>query len=534
MLIKEKENKSLTLFDINTETLNDLSIFTKEELFRLIWTTWNVLFIIYVIDNFFSKADWFQLFNFINDKLSNLPQSIINKIFIHYFQIYISKPSSPELKHKWFIILFKKFLSSEKVIWDVKPEIFKNINSVLKYHLKYDGEIETYNKLLKEFLSLPKNNNDTSLVKIDNTSIINDVSFKKEKIKISLKSSINAIWEFINDNDDILDEELTIIYNNVKTKLDNHYITEKLFNKYFNVNNNKIIFMIKLWFYFNNLLINKIKWLETLSNLSDEFILLIKSKIWDFEEEEWFILSRINLGVDIEKYTKKYIEKKWDSLEINDEIVWEKWYAYSNYYYPIKIDENPFTYMDKYLKKEFYEILLKNVIKNNPVDKILKDIKEKPHYFNISRNLSFINFNETYRNFINDIKSIYFFKEIMTTLLEKLTTENMDDFVKNYLVFETILYITHLDKDVDKDIDLLYDKMFQKVLNNIQNDNQSYDKVKEIRDFIKKNLDYWFNSKRSKNLISLYKNTKQWLVLTKLWMDDIWIYNYLFNIKAKD
>lgn len=530
MYIKEKSNNALSLFNINNGNIsNDLEVFSDEELYKLIFTTGDTKFAIYVIDNRFSNVEWFQLFNFINDKLSKLWESNINEIFIHYFQKYISKLSSQELKHKWFIILFKKFLNSSKLVGDVNPGIFKNINTILKYHLKYDSEIESYNKLLDSFLTNNKKPSNTSLEKTSNTWIINDIDFKKHKQKITLSSSIKSIREYINDNDDIPDEILVTIYNNIRTKLDNSNISKQLFQKFFNVDNNKIISMMKIWFYFDNFFKEAIKEMKTLSELPEELILLLKNKIWNFEEDEWFVYSRIKLWVEVEKYTKKYLDIKWDTLSIDDEILWEDWFRYSRYYYPIKADESSLNYMNKHFKMQFFDIVYKIINNEDIIDKILNKVYNNNQYFNIGS--SMFNFEDNFKYFIDDIHKIYFFKELLMNLLNRLVSDNcIDNIIKNFLVFEIILTVTHLDKDCDNDINVLYEKMFLRVEAIINKDINPYDKIKVIWLFFKKNLNYNFNLNRIKKLIILYKSTEKWKTLVKLWLDDVWIYNYLFNI----
>lgn len=531
MFIKEKDSNALSLFNVKNciNISNDLTIFSDEELYKLIFTTWDTKFAIYVIDNRFSNIEWFQLFNFINDKLSKLWESNINEIFIHYFQKYIIKTSALELKHKWFIILLKKFLNSSKIVGNVNPEIFKNINIVLKYHLKYDSEIESYNKLLESFLTNNQKNSNTSLEKVSNTWIINDIDFKKHKQKISLTSSIKSIREYINDSDDIPDEILVTIYNNIRTKLDNSNISKQLFQKFFNIDNNKVISMMKIWFYFDNFFKEAIKEMKSLSELTEELILLLKNKIWNFEEDEWFVYSRIKLWVEVEKYTKKYLDIKWDTLSIDDEILWEDWFKYSRYYYPIKADESSLNYMNKHFKMQFFDIVYKIINDEDIIDKILNKLYNNDHYFDI--NPSMLKFEDNYRYFIEDIHKIYFFKEILIKLLDRIVSDNyIDNIIKNFLVFETILTISHLDKDIDKDINILYEKMFLRVLDIINKDVNPYDKIKTIYQFFKKSLDYNFGLNRVNKLITLYKTTEKWKTLVKLWLDDKWLYNFIFNI----
>lgn len=472
MLIYPKNMIKNELITKNDAIIKKLEIFNYGELIKIIRLVPDIDVVIYIIDNVVSKKEDFSYFDCIENLY--LENEERNKLFLHYFWLFIKRTSDKEFKTKSFLRLYKKLLETSRLTNNINKDIFVNINKILKHHLKYDKDINEYNKLLSIFLTGEENTsikNNELIVTSSEKEITEKVLFISEK-KLYNGMSMKSLEEYINEKWKLEKNDIIEIIQILKNKrwlngfLNSDY-DRIVWDLYYSLDYDKkedidiILDILNISHYKPNFLKTIIiRW--DINKVDIRIKELIEKTYWSNPEEDlWCLTERIKSNLFLEDSIKKYISKTknlsifsfvifWNGFDIN---IW-KHTEFNRTSYSIKSFlqkewMNAVDFWKTKINKDLSNIASKYIIENNILDKYINTTLIDPIIFLVEElyisymksfnkseldicgrylkliNLSFEYMFFTYENelFNNTYNEVY-------TELSKQSNELLEDYIK--------------------------------------------------------------------------------------------------------
>lgn len=530
MIYSKEEKKTDSLITANQSLLDRLSVFSKEELTKIIGIINNVDIVIYIIDNLIIKNDteWNEnLFSYLN---SISETEIKNQLFFVYFRRYVWIKNNYVKKYD-FYYLYLKFLETAKVsnIYISDTKIFTKINTILKRFIKTEQEQKKYNEILTNFLNWKINQklldiweeNNTSIVVQKNTAIIPEwVMFDKSLPKVATSMTYSQLDFFISKierdrwllNDIEINQVLSVFEWWIKDKSRNKSLYESninhIFNKY--LNEKEIYdFMKKTWYG-----VNTSSWITlTLILNNPDLFWEFRYHWWDWDKrnnfklERWYInwrFSRWASGEEIEKLINDYV----NNIEY-DSQVWSFISGFPKIFLKEDFDKL-LTTVDFSGKTSIRQYLSKN---NKNIFQLWDELKTK--YFDlIKEKIS----TTKYDKFNNLHRWVFFDKKTALFILEKLFNQSNEEYLIKSGFFEFIYlffeynFVNNPDENLNKLLDIMSDKIydyFQKWNKDFSSYLAKYNQIKSSLKWRER----WLLEKLQELTIKSFYETDKWKIL---------------------
>lgn len=537
MIYSKEEKKTDWLITANQSLLDRLSVFSKEEITKIIGIINNVDIIIYIIDNLIIKNDteWNEnLFSYLQSISDN---EIKNQLFFIYFRKYIWIKNNYVKKYD-FYYLYLKFLGTAKIsnVYINDTKIFTKINTILKRFIKTEQEQKKYNELLTNFLNWNINqkvldtwdDNNTSILVQENTAIIPEwVMFDKSLPKVATSMTYSQLDFFINKiernrwllNNVEVNQVLSVFEWWIKDKSRNKSLYEKninhIFNKY--LNEKEIYdFMKKTWYG-----VNTSHWITlTLILNNPDLFWEFRYNWWkedkrnNFKLEKWYINWRVKKWAS-EEEVKQLINNYLDNIEY-DSRVWSLISDFPEIFLKEDLDKL-LTMVEFSGKKSIRQYLSKN---NKNIFQLWEELKTK--YFDLIKN----KISNTKYNKFNDLhRWVFFDKKTALFILEKLFNQSDEEYLVKSGFFEFIHlffeynFINNPDEDLNKLLDIMSDKIFN-YFKEWNKDFSSYlAKYNQIKSYLKWR-EIWLLQKLQELTIKSFYETDKWKILLSFWIDN--------------